>query len=63
MMPSWLQIVARFNPLTYAVDAMRGLMITGGVSIYGVGFDMLVLFAVTVALVLIGAKLYPRVVI
>jgi ABC-2 type transport system permease protein len=63
MMPSWLQIVARVNPLTYAVDAMRGLMITGGVSLYGVGFDLLVLFIITVALVLIGAKLYPRVVV
>jgi ABC-2 type transport system permease protein len=58
MMPNWLQAVARINPLTYAVDAMRGLMITGGVSIYGVGFDLLVLFAITVVLVLIGAKLY-----
>jgi len=32
MMPRWLQIVAQVNPLTYAVDALRGLMITGGVS-------------------------------
>jgi ABC-2 type transport system permease protein len=63
MMPSWLQIVARVNPLTYAVDAMRGLMITGGVSTYGVGYDLLVLFVIMIALVLIGAKLYPRVVI
>ncbi len=63
MMPRWLQIVAQVNPLTYAVDALRGLMITGGVSTYGVGFDLLVLFVVMIALVLIGAKLYPRVVI
>ncbi len=62
MMPSWLQTVAKFNPLTYAVDAMRGLMIVGGVSAYGVGFDLLVLFAVMVTLVLIGAKVYPKVV-
>lgn len=63
MMPRWLQIVAQVNPLTYAVDALRGLMIVGGVSAYGVGFDLLVLFVVMMALVLIGAKLYPRVVI
>jgi ABC-2 type transport system permease protein len=63
MMPGWLQAVAQVNPLTYAVDALRGLMITGGVSTYGVGLDLLVLFSVTIALVLIGAKLYPRVVI
>ena len=63
MMPNWLQAVAQINPLTYAVDALRGLMIVGGVSIYGVGVDLLVLFVVMIALVLIGAKLYPRVVI
>jgi ABC-2 type transport system permease protein len=63
MMPSWLQTVARVNPLTYAVDAMRGLMVVGGVSTYGVGWDLLVLFVVMITLVLIGAKIYPRVVI
>jgi ABC-2 type transport system permease protein len=63
MMPSWLQAVARVNPLTYAVDAMRGLMVVGGVSTYGVGLDMLVLFVVMIVLVLIGAKVYPKVVI
>jgi ABC-2 type transport system permease protein len=60
MMPTWLQAIARVNPLTYAVDALRGLMVVGGSSIYGVGVDILVLFAGTVALVLIGARLYPR---
>jgi ABC-2 type transport system permease protein len=63
MMPGWLQAVARVNPLTYAVDAMRGLMVVGGVSTYGVGWDLLVLFVVMIALVLIGAKIYPKVVI
>lgn len=63
MMPSWLQAIATVNPLTYAVDAMRGLMIVGGASVYGVGVDMLVLFAGMVVLVIIGAKLYPRVVV
>lgn len=62
MMPSWLQAVARLNPLTYSVDAIRGLMVVGGVSTYGVGWDLLVLFVVMIALVLIGAKIYPRVI-
>ena len=63
IMPDWLQIIARLNPLTYAVDALRGLMIVGGSSLFGVGWDILVLFVVMVALVLVGAKLYPRVVL
>jgi ABC-2 type transport system permease protein len=63
LMPHWLQIVAQVNPLTYAVDAIRGLMIPGASSAYGVGFDLLVLFVVMIALVMIGAKLYPKVIV
>ncbi len=37
LMPSWLQTIARFNPLTYQVDALRGLMIAHSQSVYGVG--------------------------
>jgi ABC-2 type transport system permease protein len=62
-MPDWLQVFARLNPLTYTVDAFRGLMITGGASIYGVGWDLIVLLGILVVLVLIGSKLYPRVVL
>ena len=63
IMPGWLQVISRINPLTYEVDALRSLMLTGGVSTYGIGVDLAVLAAATAALVLIGAKLYPRVVI
>jgi ABC-2 type transport system permease protein len=62
IMPGWLQVISRVNPLTYEVDALRGLMIVGGSSIYGVGFDMLVLLAGMIALVMIGSWLYPKVV-
>ena len=63
MMPNWLQVIARLNPLTYAVDALRGLMIVGGSTIFGIGWDILVLFVIMVTLVLVGAKLYPKVVL
>lgn len=63
VMPSWLQVVARLNPLTYAVDAFRGLMISGGSSVYGVGWDLLILLSVMIVLILIGAYLYPKVVL
>jgi ABC-2 type transport system permease protein len=62
MMPGWLQVISRVNPLTYEVDALRGLMIVGGTSSYGVGFDLLVLFVGMIVLVMIGSKLYPKVV-
>jgi ABC-2 type transport system permease protein len=62
MMPSWLQVLAQINPLTYAVDATRSLMIVGGPSVYGVGLDLLVLSVGMVILAIIGAKLYPKVI-
>ena len=61
MMPGWLQVIARFNPLTYQVDALRGLMIAHSQSVYGVGVDLLVLLAADVALVALGGWLYPSV--
>ncbi|HUH96455.1 MAG TPA: ABC transporter permease [Anaerolineales bacterium] len=61
IMPSWLQVVSRVNPLTYEVDALRGLMLAGGQMTYGFGIDFLVLTAATTILVLIGSALYPRV--
>lgn len=62
MMPGWLQKVSRVNPLTYEVDAVRALMLTGGTSEFGLGWDFGVLVAATVVLVLLAARLYPRIV-
>ena len=61
-MPAWLQVVAHVNPLTYEVDALRALMVSGGESVYGVGLDFAVLLAATGLIVLLGARLYPTVV-
>ena len=61
MMPHWLQVVAHVNPLTYEVDGLRTMMLSGGVSQYGLGMDFAVVVGVTVAMVAIGARLYPRV--
>jgi ABC-2 type transport system permease protein len=30
IMPDWLRVIAQINPLTYLIDALRGLMVTGG---------------------------------
>jgi len=61
IMPGWLQVISRGNPLTYEVDALRALMLAGGVSTYGVGFDFLVLAGATTFLVGIAGHLYSRV--
>ena len=60
LMPGWLQPVAYGNPLTYGVDALRGLMVVGGHSQFGLPVDLGVLTGVACVLVLISAWLYPR---
>lgn len=60
IMPPWLRVVAHINPLTYVVDALRALMLQGGVSAAGIGADFAVILATTVGLTIIAAFLYPR---
>jgi ABC-2 type transport system permease protein len=60
-MPSWLQVIAHANPLSYLVDALRSLMIVNATP-GNVGLDFVVMIAVTLVLVLIGSFLYPKIV-
>ena len=60
IMPGWLKVVSRLNPLTYVVDALRTFMLAGTTSSFGVGFDYAVMLIATTILVLIGARLYPH---
>jgi ABC-2 type transport system permease protein len=59
LMPGWLQAVARLNPLTYLVDALRGTMIAGGAAVHGLSLDFGVMLAVFVVFTAIAARLYP----
>jgi ABC-2 type transport system permease protein len=60
IMPGWLRAVASINPLTYEVDALRALMLRGGVSVFGIGTDFAVLTVGCVVLIGIAARLYGR---
>jgi ABC-2 type transport system permease protein len=62
IMPTWLQIAARLNPLTYSVDALRILMLANTTDYSGLGIDFAVLLGVTIVLSVIGGYLYPRIV-
>jgi ABC-2 type transport system permease protein len=62
IMPPWLHVVARVNPLSYEVDALRALMIPSGASTFGLATDFAVLVVSTIVLVAIAAETYPRVV-
>jgi ABC-2 type transport system permease protein len=59
MMPAWLGVIARANPLTYLVDVLRTLMVVGAVSTTGIGRDFTVLGVGVVLLIAIAARLYP----
>ena len=60
IMPGWLKVIAHGNPLTYEVDALRALMLSGGTSSFGLALDFGVLALVTTVLVIIAGRLYPR---
>ncbi len=60
LMPGWLRGISVANPLTYEVDALRALMISGGTSGFGLGVDFAVLLGVSALLIGIAAHLYPR---
>ncbi|WHE07890.1 ABC transporter permease [Thermoanaerobacterium thermosaccharolyticum] len=60
IMPHWLQIIAKINPLSYVVELLRGYLINGNIS--GIGFDWLILILATVVIQVISAVLYPHIV-
>ncbi len=47
------------NPLTYLVDALRGMMIQGGQNVHGLPVDFSVMGVIFLILASIAAKLYP----
>jgi ABC-2 type transport system permease protein len=57
IMPGWLQVISKCNPLSYEVDALRGLLI--GTQAH-LGLDAVVLVVATVLGVTASALLLPR---
>jgi ABC-2 type transport system permease protein len=57
IMPGWLQVISKCNPLSYEVDALRGLLI--GTQAH-LGLDLAVLVIATVLGVTASALLLPR---
>jgi ABC-2 type transport system permease protein len=62
LMPSWLQVIAKVNPLSYQVDLLRALMVQGGQSTFGLGVDFAVQLGILAVLVAVAARLYARIV-
>ncbi len=57
MMPGWLGAIAIANPLSYAVDGLRALMLRDTQSQFGLGLDFAVLVATLAILVVIATRL------
>jgi ABC-2 type transport system permease protein len=62
LMPSWLRVVSKVNPLSYQVDALRTLMIVGSSTSFGLSKDFLMQFVAFAVLVAVATKLYPTIV-
>jgi ABC-2 type transport system permease protein len=60
IMPTWLNVLAHANPMTYQVDALRALMLSPAIGTYSLWLDFGVLLSATVVLVTIAGALYPR---
>lgn len=57
--PGLLQTISKINPLTYGVDALRGLLV--GVANTGLVTDILVLSSVSGILLLLGSYLFSKI--
>ena len=60
MMPSALQLFAVLNPLTYAVDAIRGLMISGELS--NLTVDVLAILAFDVVVFALASLSFRKII-
>lgn len=58
-LPKALDIVARFNPLSYGVDGLRGALT--GVSYFGLGLDFIVLAGLSLVMAFLGTYLFSRI--
>jgi len=58
LMPTWLQTISVFNPLSYVVDGMRAMLLTGDYA--GLPLDILVLLTFTIVFISIASVILKR---
>ncbi len=58
-LPTALSVITSIDPLSYGVDGLRATLI--GVSHFGITTDLIVLSAVTAALLVLGSYLFSRI--
>ena len=62
IMPPYVATITLFNPLSYMVDGLRGLMVVGSYTHLEVWVNLLVLLVADVVMVVAAARIFPRVV-
>jgi len=58
-LPAVMEVIVKFDPLTYGVDGLRGALIA--TTQFGLAYDLLILSALTVALLWLGSYLFEKV--
>ncbi len=59
-LPSWMRWAFYINPLTYGVDALRGVMISGWQTIVPMYLNILIICSFDVVMIVIGTYLFSR---
>lgn len=57
-LPSWLAPFVFINPVTYSVDGLRGVLL--GISQFSIAFDLAVISAFSIAMIIIGTQAFRR---
>lgn len=60
MMPAWLKAIASINPLSYVVDAMRALLVTGDLT--RLPLDMFAITLATGVFVILASLSFRRII-
>jgi len=58
-LPKVLAVIARFNPLSYGIDALRAILINEGH--YGLNVDVIVLVAMTIIFLWLGSYFFKKI--
>ncbi len=58
--PSWLLWAVYINPLTYCVDALRSIMVTGWQSILPLGYDIAIIVTFDLVMIVLGTYMFNR---
>jgi ABC-2 type transport system permease protein len=57
-LPVYVRVLTYIDPLTYGLDGLRGALI--GVSTFPIGFDLLLMTAISLIMVFLGAYFFEK---